>query len=302
MKKSKTTCTRLSCRNAHKHPLVWVGAAIVSIAALVWGTNAHRTYAGITINTNVSSLQAQKNLGKTQQALGKSFERLSSGLRINKAADDAAGLGVSEERKERIGAIERAQQSIVSKINILQQTNVVIVAANQAISNALVLASLPSKRTDVKSRKSMGTTVIKEMGAARSKIIQARKSTMQTPIKDEGADKAFRTMNKAMADAANSAAIFFGLGPRGKTLSADGLKKDMTAALQAFNKAEQDIVAAALAVNEDAETEIQQAEEWIRENEEEEEMETDGGTTVEEDEGDGSVEEDASGETKEEKE
>ncbi len=50
----------------------------------------------MSVNTNVSSLTAQHQLSKTQKALGGSFERLSSGLRIAKAADDAAGLGVAE--------------------------------------------------------------------------------------------------------------------------------------------------------------------------------------------------------------
>ena len=48
------------------------------------------------INTNVSALSAHRNLSKTGVNLGKSIERLSSGLRINRAGDDAAGLVISE--------------------------------------------------------------------------------------------------------------------------------------------------------------------------------------------------------------
>jgi len=51
---------------------------------------------GLSINTNVMSLNAQRNLGKSQNALGKSMQRLSSGLRINSAKDDSAGLGISD--------------------------------------------------------------------------------------------------------------------------------------------------------------------------------------------------------------
>ncbi len=47
------------------------------------------------INTNVSSLNAQRNLNTSQSALARSLERLSSGLRINNAKDDAAGLAIS---------------------------------------------------------------------------------------------------------------------------------------------------------------------------------------------------------------
>ena len=48
-----------------------------------------------TINTNVSSLTAQRNLGMSQASLNSSIQRLSSGLRINSAKDDAAGLAIS---------------------------------------------------------------------------------------------------------------------------------------------------------------------------------------------------------------
>jgi len=49
-----------------------------------------------TINTNINSLTAQRNLTTSQSALSQSIQRLSSGLRINSAKDDAAGLAISE--------------------------------------------------------------------------------------------------------------------------------------------------------------------------------------------------------------
>ena len=49
----------------------------------------------MTVRTNVAAIQASGSLAKTQKALGRSLERISSGLRINRAADDAAGLGVA---------------------------------------------------------------------------------------------------------------------------------------------------------------------------------------------------------------
>ena len=51
---------------------------------------------GLFVNTNVSSLNAQRNLFDSSQNLSTSFERLSSGFRINKAADDAAGLQITK--------------------------------------------------------------------------------------------------------------------------------------------------------------------------------------------------------------
>ena len=49
-----------------------------------------------TINTNVASLNAQRNLSTSQTSLATSMERLSSGLRVNSAKDDAAGLAIAE--------------------------------------------------------------------------------------------------------------------------------------------------------------------------------------------------------------
>ncbi|HEY8475935.1 MAG TPA: flagellin FliC, partial [Chloroflexota bacterium] len=51
---------------------------------------------GFRINTNIEALNAQRNLSLTAATFAKSVERLSSGLRINRAGDDAAGLSISE--------------------------------------------------------------------------------------------------------------------------------------------------------------------------------------------------------------
>jgi flagellin-like hook-associated protein FlgL len=61
----------------------------------------------ISVLTNVPSLFAQKNLAKTQSSLQSSIGKLSSGLRINNAADDAAGLGISENLKPTSAACRR---------------------------------------------------------------------------------------------------------------------------------------------------------------------------------------------------
>ncbi len=54
--------------------------------------------------TNISRMEAQRNLNRNQRNLSKSVGRLSSGFRINSAADDAVGLGISEGMKANIGS------------------------------------------------------------------------------------------------------------------------------------------------------------------------------------------------------
>ncbi|MBL4637209.1 MAG: flagellin FliC [Kofleriaceae bacterium] len=75
---------------------------------------------GISIVTNLPSLLAQRNLSKTQNNLSDSIGRLSSGLRINRAADDAAGLGISENLKADIRSITQAKRNANDAISLTQ--------------------------------------------------------------------------------------------------------------------------------------------------------------------------------------
>ena len=75
---------------------------------------------GISIVTNLPSLLAQRNLSKTQENLSNSIGRLSSGLRINRAADDAAGLGISENLKADIRSIVQAKRNANDAISLTQ--------------------------------------------------------------------------------------------------------------------------------------------------------------------------------------
>jgi flagellin len=72
------------------------------------------------INTNVASEQAQKNLSANQSKLATSFARLSSGLRINSAKDDAAGLAISESLKSQIRSFNVAERNASDGISMAQ--------------------------------------------------------------------------------------------------------------------------------------------------------------------------------------
>lgn len=74
----------------------------------------------ITINTNVASMNAQRNLGRTQGALQGNLGRLSTGLRINTAADDAAGLAISEKLKSQIRSLSQAERNANDGVSLLQ--------------------------------------------------------------------------------------------------------------------------------------------------------------------------------------
>ncbi|WP_350976602.1 flagellin [Shewanella sp. AC34-MNA-CIBAN-0136] len=74
----------------------------------------------ITVNTNVTSLKAQKNLNSSSGALATSMERLSSGLRINSAKDDAAGLAISNRLNSQVNGLEVGMRNANDAISIAQ--------------------------------------------------------------------------------------------------------------------------------------------------------------------------------------
>jgi flagellin len=72
------------------------------------------------VNTNVEAFNAHRNLEATQTSLSKSMQKLSSGLRINSAADDAAGLAISEKMRSQINGTAQAQRNAMDGISLVQ--------------------------------------------------------------------------------------------------------------------------------------------------------------------------------------
>lgn len=75
---------------------------------------------GIRISTNVSAINAQRTMVNSQRQIGKSMEQLSSGSRINRAADDAAGLAISEKLKSQIRSLGQASRNANDGISMVQ--------------------------------------------------------------------------------------------------------------------------------------------------------------------------------------
>ncbi|TFD87392.1 flagellin [Cryobacterium lactosi] len=72
------------------------------------------------INTNLAANNTYRNLASTQTDMAKSLERLSSGLRINRAADDAAGLAISEGLKSQVGGLTVASRNAQDAVSVIQ--------------------------------------------------------------------------------------------------------------------------------------------------------------------------------------
>jgi len=72
------------------------------------------------IQTNIEAMDAHRNLVGTSQQLSQSMERLSSGYRINKAADDAAGLAISEKLASQVSGLDQAQRNTQDAVSLVQ--------------------------------------------------------------------------------------------------------------------------------------------------------------------------------------
>ena len=75
---------------------------------------------GLRVNTNVTSINAQRNLSTVTERLGTNFRRLSTGLRISTAADDAAGLAISERLRSQVRSLEQSKRNANDGISFVQ--------------------------------------------------------------------------------------------------------------------------------------------------------------------------------------
>jgi flagellin len=102
----------------------------------------------LSLNTNVASLNAQRNLNASQGALGKALQRLSSGLRINSAADDAAGLAISERMTTQVRGLNQAVRNANDGISMLQTTDAALGAVSESLRRIRELAVQAANSTN----------------------------------------------------------------------------------------------------------------------------------------------------------
>ena len=119
------------------------------------------------INTNIMSLNTQRALNMSQQSMATSLERLSSGLRINRASDDAAGLGVSENMTKQIRGLQQAIRNV--------NDGVALAAAGEASLSEV--SNMLHRMTELNVQKANGTysaddkaNIDIELGALKTEI------------------------------------------------------------------------------------------------------------------------------------
>jgi len=128
----------------------------------------------VVVNTNVASLIAQRNLGANTKNLSKSIERLSSGYRINRAADDAAGLSISENLRGTIRGNKQAINNIQDGINMLQIAEGGLSVINENIQRIRELCIQAANDTNASTERN---AILSEVRARLSDIDRIAKSS-----------------------------------------------------------------------------------------------------------------------------
>src|SRR6218665_2617214 len=101
-----------------------------------------------TINTNIQSLTAQRNLSNSQASMSTSMARLSSGLRINSAKDDAAGLAISERFPSQIRGVNEAARNANDGISLAQVAEGALGSASGILQRVRELAVQSANATN----------------------------------------------------------------------------------------------------------------------------------------------------------
>ena len=133
-----------------------------------------------TINTNIASLTAQRNLGMSQASLATSMQRLSSGLRINSAKDDAAGLAISQRMTAQINGLNQAARNANDGISLAQVAEGALGSVSDDLQRMRQLAVQAANGTN---------------SASDRQAIQAEISQLQAEIARVGSQTQFNGIN-----------------------------------------------------------------------------------------------------------
>jgi flagellin len=117
----------------------------------------------LTINTNVASLNAQRNLSQTEVKLATTMEQLSSGLRINNAADDVAGYAISQSLEGQINGLTQAYQNTQSGVALAQTAQGSLNEVEQILQRVRTLAVQYDNGTNSEADKSAITEAVGQL-------------------------------------------------------------------------------------------------------------------------------------------
>jgi len=122
------------------------------------------------INTNISSLNSQRNLATSQSALSTSLQRLSSGFRINSAKDDAAGLAISDRMTSQIRGMTQATRNANDGVSLAQTAEGALASSGDILQRIRELAVQSSNSTNSSSDRQALQTEVGQLGSELNRI------------------------------------------------------------------------------------------------------------------------------------
>lgn len=128
---------------------------------------------GLVVNTNIGSLNAQRNLAINDTSFKKSLERLSSGLRINRAGDDAAGLAIANKLRAQVLGLDQAQRNANDGISLIQTAEGALNVVTGILNRLKELAVQSASETTTDSDRTAVKTEADQLVAELSRISEA---------------------------------------------------------------------------------------------------------------------------------
>ncbi|MCC2307276.1 flagellin N-terminal helical domain-containing protein [Cellulomonas chengniuliangii] len=128
---------------------------------------------GLSINQNIAAVNSYRNLSNTQNDLSKSLEKLSSGFRINRAADDAAGLAISEGLRSQVGGLKVAARNAQDGISVVQTAEGALTEVHAILQRVRDLAVQGANDSNNDKARENIETEITSLGAELNRISEA---------------------------------------------------------------------------------------------------------------------------------
>ncbi|QNU26263.1 flagellin N-terminal helical domain-containing protein [Geobacillus zalihae] len=176
------------------------------------------------INHNIQALNAYRNLAANQSSISKNLERLSSGLRINRAADDAAGLAISEKMRSQIRGLQMAERNALDAISLIQTAEGALNEVHSILQRMRELAVQAANDTNTSEDRE---AIQKEINQLTSEINRIANSTEYNTKK---------LLNESVSSQARSVQIAQGsFSAGGTTIDGASLKLDPESTMVAGN-------------------------------------------------------------------
>lgn len=124
----------------------------------------------LSINNNIQAFNAYRNLSVTQGDLSKSLEKLSSGFRINRAADDAAGLAISEGLRSQVGGLKQASRNAQDGISVVQTAEGALTEVHSILQRVRTLTVQGANDSNSSDARAAINTEVGELGKELTRI------------------------------------------------------------------------------------------------------------------------------------